>query len=101
MMLLAGVMNTPASSFASPVAAASPSMLRPAHSQELAMLLSAHAVRKEAGRSGNRLAIVAAHRPITGARTVLPVLSRKSDSAGRTWLRVRLPGRVLNASPHP
>lgn len=32
-------------------------------------------------------------RPLTAARTVLPVLDRKVGTDGRSWLRVRLPGR--------
>jgi hypothetical protein len=46
------------------------------------------------------IASVAARRPITGERTVLPVLATSIDSHGRAWLRVRLPGRVLG-SPAP
>jgi lipoprotein-anchoring transpeptidase ErfK/SrfK len=50
---------------------------------------------------GKPVALLNARRPITGARTVLPVLSRILDSSGRFWLRVRLPGRVTGTDPPP
>jgi hypothetical protein len=37
--------------------------------------------------------LVQAHRPITEARTVLPVLRHKTRRDGHRWLQVRLPGR--------
>lgn len=37
--------------------------------------------------------IVAFRRPLTGVRTVLPVLARARSKHGRAWLHVRLPGR--------
>jgi lipoprotein-anchoring transpeptidase ErfK/SrfK len=45
--------------------------------------------------------MLAARRPITGARTVLPVISEAEDATGRRWLQVRLPGRVLGAPTPP
>jgi lipoprotein-anchoring transpeptidase ErfK/SrfK len=36
---------------------------------------------------------VRARRPLTGVRTLLPVLARATSPDGRTWLQVRLPGR--------
>lgn len=39
------------------------------------------------------LQLVGARRPITGERTVLPVLDQRTSSDGRRWLQVRLPGR--------
>ncbi len=36
---------------------------------------------------------VRARRPLTGVRTVLPVLGRARRHGGRRWLHVRLPGR--------
>jgi len=36
---------------------------------------------------------VDARRPLTGSRTVLPVLGQARSRSGGTWLRVRLPGR--------
>lgn len=64
-------------------------------------LLSAHGVRLKAGAKGSVVARVASARPITGQRTRLPVLARKTDSRGRRWLRVRLPGRVLGQKSPP
>jgi lipoprotein-anchoring transpeptidase ErfK/SrfK len=37
--------------------------------------------------------MVQARRPITGVRTVLPVLGHRTDRNRRRWLQVRLPGR--------
>lgn len=69
--------------------------------QQLVELLGPHLVRS-APRSGARLvASVRATRPITGARTVLPVLGQRVDGAGRFWLRVRLPGRTLRGGRPP
>src|SRR4029079_13771923 len=36
---------------------------------------------------------VRARRPITGERTILPVIGQATGRAGLAWLRVRLPGR--------
>ena len=49
---------------------------------------------------GPRVALVHARRPITGERTVLPILAQTVNH-GRSWLRVRLPGRVLGNTPPP
>ena len=46
-------------------------------------------------------ATVSSTRPITGARTTLPVLDRAVDDGGRVWLRVRLPGRALHGVAPP
>jgi lipoprotein-anchoring transpeptidase ErfK/SrfK len=62
-----------------------------ASSQETVALLRDHVVRAAPNARAHRVEAVAGRRPLTGARTVLPVLGR----AGRNqaWLRVRLPGR--------
>jgi lipoprotein-anchoring transpeptidase ErfK/SrfK len=78
---------------------ASPSPVRP--QSRSAALLGAHAVRTEAGGGGRPVAVVAARRPITAARTVLPILGRAVKADGRTWLHVRLPGRVLTGPSPP
>jgi lipoprotein-anchoring transpeptidase ErfK/SrfK len=39
------------------------------------------------------LIVVSAHRPLTGERTVLPVIGHSTAPNGRRWLLVRLPGR--------
>jgi hypothetical protein len=60
--------------------------------QQLVVLLAPHTARQAPSRSSARLRVIAARRPITGERTVLPVVGR-ADPGGRRWLRVRLPGR--------
>ena len=64
------------------------------------VLLTPVAVRTAPERDAPRVTTIAARRPITGVRTVLPVVRRTTDATGRRWLRVRLPGRVLG-SPAP
>ncbi len=67
--------------------------------QTLAALLSTHDVHDRP--NGTKVGFVAPQRPLTGERTVLPVLARSTDKRRRTWLRVRLPGRTLGGSPPP
>ena len=57
-------------------------------SQPLVTLLAAHPVHVESSARAAVFAVLPALTPITGAKTVLPVL----DARGR-WLLVRLPGR--------
>lgn len=63
----------------------------PASSQAVVTLLRGHAVRVAPRADARRIDSVAARRPLTRARTVLPV----RDHGGRddSWVRVRLPGR--------
>jgi lipoprotein-anchoring transpeptidase ErfK/SrfK len=56
--------------------------------QELAALLLAHEAFSKPARDSTRLRLVQPRRPLTGERTVLPVLARHGQ-----WLKVRLPGR--------
>ena len=63
--------------------------------QTVVGLLAAHGVRATPSRDSRLLASVAALRPITGERTVLPVIAEAIDDQGRHWLRARLPGRTL------
>ena len=56
--------------------------------QELVTLLASHAVRVRPDASASSFLRLVAHRPITDARTVLPVIGSVPG-----WLRVRLPGR--------
>jgi lipoprotein-anchoring transpeptidase ErfK/SrfK len=64
---------------------------RPASSQALVVLLGNHVARRTPNADGGLIESVAARRPLTRSRTVLPVLGRGGrDDA---WLRVRLPGR--------
>ena len=60
---------------------------------ELALLLGPHMARSAPDERSARLRLVASRRPLTGQRTVLPVLGHRTDAHGRRWLRVRLPGR--------
>jgi lipoprotein-anchoring transpeptidase ErfK/SrfK len=64
-----------------------------AASQQLVVLLDARAVRSRPTTSAGRIESVASHRPLTGARTVLPVIATTIGTEGAAWLRVRLPGR--------
>ncbi len=68
---------------------ASASPQRPA--QEVVALLGGQAVRTAPRPGSRRIESVAARRPLTGVRTVLPVLGRGGRDG--SWLRVRLPGR--------
>ncbi|HEY5058552.1 MAG TPA: L,D-transpeptidase [Gaiellaceae bacterium] len=57
--------------------------------QELVTLLAPHAVRSAPNWRAESLPSIAVRRPITGVRTVLPLLGRAAGG----WLHVRLPGR--------
>jgi lipoprotein-anchoring transpeptidase ErfK/SrfK len=76
---------------------------RIAPAQELVTLL--HAASVSASPGGSVEETVAAERPITRERTVLPVLSAVIDNAvdshGQLWLQVRLPGRVVGHKTPP
>jgi lipoprotein-anchoring transpeptidase ErfK/SrfK len=76
----------------SAVASAAPAPIaRPWADQTLVVLLGGHVARRAPNAGAAPIEVVAAGRPLTGVRTVLPVLgSRGRDEA---WLRVRLPGR--------
>jgi lipoprotein-anchoring transpeptidase ErfK/SrfK len=74
---------------------------RVAPKQEVVSLLSTRAVRDRPSVHARQVAYVSASRPITGERTVLPVLAQAIDNHGLAWLRVRLPGRTLGAAPPP
>jgi lipoprotein-anchoring transpeptidase ErfK/SrfK len=73
---------------------------RIAPQQQIVTLFTAHTALNKPGANGTRVALVRARRPITGERTVLPVLAQSLDH-GRSWLRVRLPGRTLGNTPPP
>jgi hypothetical protein len=64
-------------------------------------LLTGHNARTGPAAAAATAGYVASRRPITGERTVLPVLRSVRDDRGRTWLEVRLPGRVLGGPPLP
>lgn len=56
--------------------------------QEGIILYKAHAPHAAPSRGSAKLTVVSALRPITGERTVLPVLAHHGN-----WIKVRLPGR--------
>jgi hypothetical protein len=76
-------------------------ILAPAHaagprvpaSQPLVQLLHDHVARTRPDAHARRIESVDSRRPLTGVRTVLPVLGSTLGAAGGTWLRVELPGR--------
>ena len=72
---------------ATPAHAAGPS------SEPLVVLLRDHVARTRPSVRAHRIEPVAARRPLTGVRTVLPVLAHATSRDGRDWVRVRLPGR--------
>jgi lipoprotein-anchoring transpeptidase ErfK/SrfK len=88
-----------AGSFASPASATESARIAPA--QQTVALLVRHGVRHRPAVDARRVSSVSATRPITGARTVLPVIGQRIDGDGRSWLRVRLPGRVLGVQAPP
>jgi lipoprotein-anchoring transpeptidase ErfK/SrfK len=61
--------------------------------QPLAALLARHTVYTAPRAAAAGLRVVAERRPLTGERTVLPVVGRATDAEGHDWLHVRLPGR--------
>jgi lipoprotein-anchoring transpeptidase ErfK/SrfK len=62
-------------------------------SQDLVVLAGPHRAVSSLRRHPSRVTVVRAFRPITGARTVLPVVARATSSSGAEMLRVMLPGR--------
>ena len=76
---------------AASTASARPAAVQP--TQKLAALLSTHEAFSKPSRSSTPLRLVQARRPLTGERTVLPVLGETKN-----WLRVRLPGRPNGSS---
>ncbi len=69
--------------------------------QETVALLASHGVRSAPSTDAGVVAQVSAKRPMTGARTVLPLLGQSIDSTGGSWLQVRLPGRTLKGRTPP
>jgi lipoprotein-anchoring transpeptidase ErfK/SrfK len=67
--------------------------------QLVAVVLTNHVVRQQP--NGRAVYLLQAQRPITGARTVVPVLAERSDSGDKFWLKVRLPGRTSGSSNPP
>jgi len=82
-------------------AAGPPDHPRIAPDQEIVSVFATHPVRASPGPGGPVVAWVRSTRPITGGRTVLPVIGQIVGARGRSWLHVRLPGRVLGAEAPP
>lgn len=61
--------------------------------QQLAVLLATHSAHQLPEAQSPQVALVAARRPITGERTVLPEIGHSTDPRGIRWLEVMLPGR--------
>ena len=61
--------------------------------QELAALKAPQEARSRPDARSAPIALVPAVRPITGERTVLPVVRTGTGADGLPWLQVRLPGR--------
>lgn len=76
--------------FSAPAGAASG---RVPASQPLVVILHEHVARTGPSAHAGRIESVDDRRPLTRARTVLPVLGHVTSSTGGSWLRVRLPGR--------
>jgi L,D-transpeptidase catalytic domain len=76
-----------------PVPAAQAAGHRATASQRLVVLLHDHFARAKPDRHARGLEWVGARRPLTGVRTVLPVLGRTLTPGGQSWVHVRLPGR--------
>jgi hypothetical protein len=89
--LAAVVLAAGAACFGVPAAQAAGT--RVAASQRLVVLLHDHFVRARPSRHARGIEWVSALRPLTGARTVLPVLDRALSPGGQAWVQVRLPGR--------
>jgi len=62
-------------------------------SEPLVVLLRDHVARTRPSVRAHRIETVAARRPLTGVRTVLPLLAHETSRDNRDWVRVRLPGR--------
>jgi len=76
---------------AAPARSVTAAVVRP--TQKLAALNSAQEAFSKPAKGSARLGVVPARRPITGERTVLPVLGQRTGADGLRWLQVRLPGR--------
>ncbi len=61
--------------------------------QPLVILLQDHVAHASASRTARIIEAVAAVRPLTKTRTVLPVMGAVKGKDGNRWVHVRLPGR--------
>jgi L,D-transpeptidase catalytic domain len=74
---------------------------RIAQYQEVVAMFGRHPARSRPAIDAPVVASVGVRQPITDQRTTLPVLGQSIDGVGRSWLRVRLPGRVLGGTTPP
>jgi lipoprotein-anchoring transpeptidase ErfK/SrfK len=88
---LIGVLVTPVTG--TPIALAQTAHPSVLPVQALTALLGRHAVYTAPRANARGTRMLAERRPLTGERTVLPVIGRATDAIGHRWLRVRLPGR--------
>jgi hypothetical protein len=72
--------------------------LAPAEATPTARLLATHRVFERPVPSSRQKPPVSGRRPITGKRTVLPILGQRLQGFGGRWLRVALPGRPNGSS---
>jgi hypothetical protein len=61
--------------------------------QDLVVLLHDHLARTAPSVNARPKATIASRRPLTGVRTVLPVLGHATSGGGRAWVEVLVPGR--------
>jgi lipoprotein-anchoring transpeptidase ErfK/SrfK len=61
--------------------------------QPLVVVLQNHSARTQPDSGAPRIQSVAARRPLTSVRTVLPVVGEMISASGHAWVHVRLPGR--------
>lgn len=61
--------------------------------QDLVVLLHGHVARTAPAMNARAKETVTSRRPLTGVRTVLPVLGQATSRGGRAWVKVLLPGR--------
>jgi len=87
------ILITGAALSASAPAGAAQALPAPRPTQELAVLLTPHAVKATLRPGASRKTTLPAYAPVTGAQTVLPVIGHATRSGGIRWLRVMLPGR--------
>ena len=85
-----GVVGLALALLAAPASAAAATV--PA-SQPLVVLLQDRIARTNPSVWAHRIETIPARRPLTKVRTVLPVLGHATSDDGRSWTRVRLPGR--------
>lgn len=90
-LTVATALLVPAGALAAPTGA--PQAAGSIANQPLVILLHARVARTRPSAAAHRIETVAARRPLTRVRTVLPVLAEAKDTAGRGWVQVRLPGR--------